>query len=240
MIARSLDAQVFTLSLDRPQAANALDEALYAQLLTQLAAAAIDPQVKAVVLGARGEKAFSAGADTREFTELPRFRAELARRKLLLHMLEQLLDFPKPLVCAVGAPAIGAGAMLALACDEIVMADSAWMQFPEIGFDLPSPMGLVLLLQRTNRAIARELVQHGVRMEAPQALRNGLVDAVVPRAQLDEAASACARERCARSGAAYAANKAWLNRALRQELAAAAAQATKFAKARYGEPLENQ
>jgi enoyl-CoA hydratase/carnithine racemase len=236
MIARSLDAQVLTLWLDRPQAANALNAALHAQLLAQLADAAADCQVKAVVLGARGAKAFSAGADTREFAEMPRFSAELERRKLLLHTLQQMLDFPKPLVCAVGGPAIGAGAMLALACDEILMADSAWLQFPEIDFDLPSPVGIELLLHRANPAVARMLVQHGVRMDATQALHHALVDVVVPHAQLAEAASARAHERCARSGAAYAANKAWLHRALKQELVVAAAHATEFAKVRYDGP----
>lgn len=230
MILRAQDGSVVTLALDRPQAANALGEAMYGDLRSQLDAAAADTRVTAVVLGARGEKAFSAGADTREFSGLPPFEAGLKRRQLLLGALEHLLDFPKPLLCAIGAPAIGAGAMLALACDEIVLADTAGFHFPEIAFDMPSPMGVSLLLARVQRGVARDLIQHGVRMHAQAALQHGLADAVVPRAQLSEAAIVRARER--KGGAAYAANKAWMNRALKQELAAAAARATELAQAR--------
>lgn len=239
MILRSLEDHVLTLSLDRPKAANALNEALHRELQSALEQAAADPQVKAIVLAAEGEKAFSAGADTREFTDLPKGRAELARRQLLLDTLQRVLDVPKPMLCAIGAPAIGAGAMLALCCDEIVMAESAWLQFPEIGFDLPSPMGLALLAHRGDRAIACELVQHGVRLDAAAALQRGLVDAVVARASLQDAVRTRAQARCAHAGAAYGANKAWLNRRVREELAQAAAFATEFARARHGDPLED-
>lgn len=240
MMLRSIEQDVLILSLDRPRAANALNEALYAELDAQLDAAASDAHVKAVVLAAEGEKAFCAGADMREFAELPRFRAELARRTLLTQALARLLGFPKPIVCAVGAPAIGAGAMLAFACDTVVMADTAWIQFPEIGHDLPSPIGLAVLSHRAGRRAAYELVQGGARMDAAAALRCGLVDVVVAGADLHDAARRRALDASARSGSAYAANKAWINRPLKLEIAAAAAQATEFARSRYGEPLEEQ
>lgn len=238
MILHSAEQGVVTLTLDRPRAANALDQAMYTQLGTHLDAAAGDANVKAVVLRAQGEKAFSGGADTREFSELPRFRAELARRTLLTQALTRLLDFPKPIVCAIGAPAIGAGAMLALACDEVLISEAAWIWFPEIDHDLPSPMGLAVLSARGGQRVARDLVQAGLRMDAATALRHQLVDEVV--ADVHGRAQVRALEWSARCGIAYAVNKAWMNRQLRLDIAAAAAQATEFARSRYGDGPEEQ
>jgi enoyl-CoA hydratase/carnithine racemase len=238
MILHSVEEGILTLSLNRPRAANALDQALYEQLGTHLDTAAADANVKAVVLRAQGEKAFCAGADTREFSQLPRFRAELARRTWLTQALTRLLDFPKPIVCAIAAPAIGAGAMLALACDEVLMAGSAWIWFPEIDHDLPSPMGLAVLSARGGRRAARDLVQAGLRMDAATALRHQLVDEVVD--DVHGRAQARALEWSARCGAAYAVNKAWMNRQLRLDIVAAAAQATEFSRSRYGDALEDQ
>ncbi|SHH65840.1 enoyl-CoA hydratase/isomerase family protein [Pollutimonas bauzanensis] len=226
MIDTVVDANVCWLTITRPRAANALDAGTHQALVAGLGCASGDENIRAVVLRASGERAFCAGADLKEFAELPSGVAALKRRELLLATLLALLEFPKPLLAAVQAPAIGAGAMLALACDEVIMADTAWLSFPEITLGLPTPMSAALISPRTQWRTLHRLVQLGERMNAPDALASGMVDRVAPLAALAPDCAARAAEHALRSGHAYASNKRWMNRDVRRNLAQAAALAT--------------
>src|SRR3546814_14180960 len=97
------------LTLARPAAANALNQATCGALVNALQQAAQESAIGAVVLGAMGDRAFCAGADLKEFAELPKAEAAQRRRALLMDILYALLDFPKPLLACVQAPAVGAG-----------------------------------------------------------------------------------------------------------------------------------
>jgi len=226
MIKTALQDKVQWLAIDRPRAANALDAATQEALLAALGCAADDDGIGAVVLAATGEKVFCAGADLKEFSGIAAARAALKRRELLLRTLLALLDFPKPLVAAVQGAAIGAGAMLALACDEIVLSEDAWLSFPEIGLGLPSPMGAAMLAQRAPRQIVWRLIQRGERLDARQALQAGLADELATQGDVAQ----CCQSRASRSAAvnphAHAANKRWINRVLRRDLVCAAQAAT--------------
>lgn len=226
MINTALQGKVQWLTIDRAQAANALDTATQAALVAALGRAADDDGIAAVVLAAAGDKAFCAGADLKEFSDVSAARAALKRRELLLHTLTAMLDFPKPLLAAVQGAAIGAGAMLALACDEIVLSEGAWLSFPEIALGMPSPMGAAMLAHRASRQTVWRLIQRGERLDARQALHAGLADEIAARADLSQ----CCRSRADRCAAvdrhAHAANKRWINRALRRDLARAAEAAT--------------
>jgi enoyl-CoA hydratase len=222
MIDIALEENICWLTISRPQAANALDAATQDALLAELGRASTDENIAAVVLRAAGERVFCAGADLKEFSELDPTQAALERRDLLLRTLIAMLDFPKPLVAAVHAPAVGAGAMLALACDEIVMADNAWLAFPEIALDLPTPMGAAMIACRTERRNVHMLVQHGHRLSAFDACSAGLIDDVVAPVDLASRCVTLARECAPRAGHAYAVNKRWMNRELRQNLIDAA------------------
>lgn len=226
MIETAMQASVLWLTIARPQAANALDAATHEALVAAFKDAAQRPEVEAVVLAATGIKAYSAGADLREFAELSAGRAALRRRELLLQTLAALLAFGKPVVACVQAPAIGAGAMLALACDEIVMAEGAWMGFPEAKYGMPSPMGAALLARRANWPVLQRLLQAGERCVASDAWRAGLVDECVAVGALPARSQARASELAAIPSHAYGANKAWLNRGIVREMAEAAAHAT--------------
>jgi enoyl-CoA hydratase/carnithine racemase len=227
MIVATRHDRVIELALARPRAANALDERTYAQLKQALAEAILDPTIDALVISAQGERAFCAGADLKEYSGLAQAAAALRRREALLSMLDALLDFPKPAIAAIHAPAIGAGAMLVLACDEIVASPKAWIGFPEIAADMPSPMGVSMVARRAGYSIVQRLVQRGERLDADAALRAHLVDEIVDAEALPARAMELARERGALSAAAYAANKRWMNRRLKRELAAAAAWASR-------------
>lgn len=217
---------VCELTLNRPSAANALNNALQDALLAALASAASDDTVHAVVLGAAGESVFSAGADLKEFSELAASEAAQRRRDLLLRTLLALLDFPKPLICMVASRAIGAGAMLALVADRTIAADTARLSFPEIALGMPSPVGVALMMARSGRSAVQRLIQNGETITAGQALTLGLIDGVTPREALAQQAHAWAL--AAHAGRAYTANKQWINRHLRRELGEATLAATRL------------
>ena len=222
MIETTSEKNIRWLTIARPRAANALDAVTLQALVAELDHALADGEVGAVVLRAAGERVFSAGADLKEYSDLLPSQAALERRKCLLRALLALVDFPKPLVAAVHAPAIGAGAMLPLACDEIVMAEDAWLSFPEIELDMPTPIGAVLIGHRSLRRTVQTLVQQGQRMNASDARLAGLVDEVVSLAELPLRSAVVADGYAPRSGRAFALNKRWMNRELRRSLIEAA------------------
>ena len=106
---------ILTLTLSRAPV-NALNEAIYDQLHHSFVIAQKDPSVRAVVLSAVGKKAFCAGADVKEYADLPHKEAEVKQLRFLLRCLIDVVSSPKPVIAAVHAPAIGAGLMLACAC----------------------------------------------------------------------------------------------------------------------------
>ena len=226
------DAGVVWLTLNRPEAANALNLAMHEALFAALEAVRDEVETRAVVLAGAGERVFCAGADLKEVSRLAGGDAHASKAAIqhgsdmLLRTLLALLDFPKPLVCAVQGKAVGAGAMLALAADEIYAAAGASYWFPEISLGMPSPMSAVMLACRAPRNVVHRMVQHGARMEADKLLQARLVDAVVPDAQLRGHVRMLAA--AALPGGAYGDNKRWINRELRQQLVAAASESKRL------------
>lgn len=212
---------VLILTLNRPEKGNALNEALQDALVAQLAAAARDDAVRAVVLASAGSRTFSAGADLKQFAELAPAEASSKRRALLMRTLEALVDFPKPLVAAVQAKALGAGAMLVLLADEVIAAEGAELGMPEIRHGMPSPIGFAIIAARGGRAAARRLVQGGQSMSAAQAEPFGLVDRIVAPDDLQEESMQAARRLGESPGRAFGLNKQFMNAQLRAELEAA-------------------
>lgn len=228
------DGQIARLVLDRPAAANAINEAMHAGLVNALEAAAGDASIEAVVLTAAGDRVFSAGADLKEIAShadgsIPLHSAQRAS-DLLLRTLLALLDFPKPLICAVQAKAIGAGAMLALTCDEIIASEQASFWFPEIGLGMPSPMSVAIVETRAP-ALVQRLVQRGETIDSAQACAAGLVNAVVPHAQLLQEALRVAQ--ALKPGRAFSANKRWIHRDRRQRLIEAAEESARLRRGQY-------
>ena len=209
------EGEVLVLTLNRPEKANALNQEMQEGLVSSLSS--IDPAVKAVLLSAAGEKCFSAGADLKQFAELDRAEAAKRRRALLVRTLEAFIDLPLPLVAAVQAKALGAGLMLAALADEVVAADTAELGMPEILHGMRSPIGYAILEARCGPRLARRLVQAGEPIGVAEAAAAGLVD-VGAGTSLMEKALERARALAAASGPAFAANKSFINAALRARL----------------------
>jgi enoyl-CoA hydratase/carnithine racemase len=222
------DGAVLVLTLNRPEKANAMNEDMHNALVAQLESAGKDGGIRAVLLSSSGTKVFSAGADLKEFAELDRATGAKKRRALLLRTLNAALDFPKPLLAAVQGKALGAGCMLALLADEVILADTAQLGMPEIRHGIPTPIGFVILAARGGMPVARTMVQGGEPMDAKQALSWGLVEEITEAGKLKRKALERAQVWAALSGPSFEANKKFMNSGLRAALQAAAVEADRL------------
>ncbi len=222
MLKINLDNTVLTLSLDRASAANALNAEIYEAMHEALLKAATQENVKVLVITGEGARAFCSGADLKEFSDLKPVAAAHQRLNLLMRCSLELIDFPKPVIAAVQAPAVGAGLMLAALCDEVLIADHTWVSLPEVKFDMPTPIGAAIVLARSNRSVCHRLVQLGDRLNAAQCVSAGLADQAVPLTDLPELCAQRASVLAQIPSYGFAVNKKWMNREIRQQLVAAA------------------
>lgn len=175
------------LTLDRPEARNALTRQLCVALRESLSAAAGDASVRALVITGSGGS-FASGAD---IAELDRLRADpeqlLAAYRELRATQEQLHEFPMPTVAVVDGYCIGAGLSLALACDLAVASERSVFSAPPLRMGLLySDSEICRLLHRIGPARTRDLLYTGRRVEAAEALQLGLIDRVWPAERLLE------------------------------------------------------
>lgn len=219
------EGDVLVLTLNRREKANAMNEAMQDELVRQLELANEDAGVRAVLIAAAGKRVFSAGADLTEFAELDAGVAARRRRELLVRTLITAIDFSKALVVAVQAKALGAGCMLALLADEVIMADTAEFGMPEIKHDMPTPIGIVILAARGGMSVARQMVQSGASIDAGRAQAAGMADSVVIYSSLKQNSMARAKALAALFGSAFQANKRFMNAGLRAALQSAAEEA---------------
>lgn len=196
------------VTVNRPEKLNALNSAVVAELLAVVGAltAAADP-VRAAVLTGAGPKAFVAGADIAEMSgQRPadaRAFAEAGHR-----LGRSIEETPFPWVAAVNGFALGGGCELALACDFIIASENARFGQPEVSLGLmPGFGGTQRLTRRVGVARARELVLTGDPIDATEALRIGLVNRVVPSAELAATARALASKIASRAPLAVAASR---------------------------------
>ena len=174
----ALDGGVATITVDRPEAMNALDVGHAEELRDRLAELAQDDDARVVVLTGAGEKAFIAGADIRYMQSLGVLEAR--RWGELGHACGSLLEtMRKPTVAALNGYALGGGLELALACDLRLAATTAKLGQPEINLGiLPGWGGSIRLARTTTLGYAKELIFTGRTVDAAEALERGLVNAV--------------------------------------------------------------
>jgi len=185
---------VRVIALNRPERLNALDSATIEALLAATEAAAAAPSVRVVVLTGTGPKAFVAGADISEMSGLtPSQGRDFALRGQ--RMMRRLETLPKPVIAMVNGFALGGGLELAMCCHLRIAADTARLGQPEINLGLvPGFGGSQRLLRLAGRAAALELCLTGTPIDAARALQLGIVNRVVPAAELEAATMALATQ----------------------------------------------
>lgn len=196
LIREKIDA-VGVLTINRPDKGNSLTLDVLAAMVEALEAWAGDDDVRSVVITGSGDRAFCAGFDVRSIpTELD---SETARRfeggNPLLRALEAVKEHPCPVVAMLNGYALGAGFNLAMCCDIRVAADDVRMGIPPARLGLVyHHQGLLQVIEAIGMARAREVFFTG-RLYGPEEVREmGLVNRMVPRSELKEAAMGLARE----------------------------------------------
>jgi enoyl-CoA hydratase/carnithine racemase len=184
---------VRVLSMNRPDKRNALNTALTQALLDALRAADADEAIASVVLTGAGA-GFCAGADLSEFKDFTPDKQPLvdARAELSMQLHLAFPTLSKPVVTAINGPAMGGGAGLAIAGDLAVMAEEATLGYPETRHGIVAATVMANLVRQAGRKAAFELVALGEPVSASRALALGIVNRVVPRAQLMDEALAMA------------------------------------------------
>jgi enoyl-CoA hydratase len=208
------DGPVAVVTIDRPEAMNALDVPTLTELRERLAELRDDESVRAIVLTGAGERAFAAGADIKYMSGLDPVGArewgDLGQR------VAQLLEIaPTPTIAAVNGFALGGGCELALACDIRYASRTAKLGQPEINLGIiPGWGGTQRLARACGLGVAKELILTGRIVDADEALRIGLVNAVYEPEELMERSLETARLIASKSPLAVAAAKRALNHAL--------------------------
>lgn len=177
---------VLTLTLNRPEARNALSTALLTALVEQLNAAQFDDEIRCTVITG-GNKVFAAGADVLEMAQKDMQAILLEQRPQLF---AQIAAHPKPIVAAVCGYALGGGCELAMLADIIIAGQSAQLGQPEINLGIiPGAGGTQRLTRQVGKNLAMKIILAGEFISAQEALRTGLVaevtddEACLPRAQ---------------------------------------------------------
>lgn len=196
----ALDGGVLSLTLDRPDVHNALDWRTREALVTALQNVSADAAVRAVILTGAGDRAFCTGADLRVPVPTPdkpegapdRVQGDVARSIATgwQRVITSVLDCEKPVIAAVNGTAAGAGMHLALACDVVLMADTAKLVpvFVRRGI-APDAAGAYLLTRLIGPQVAKRLYLFGDDVPAAEAQRLGLASEVVSAAELQKRAS---------------------------------------------------
>ena len=180
-----------TIRLDRPPM-NALNARLQEELREAAVEVTVRDDVRAVVVYG-GEKNFAAGADIKEMADLS-YVEMVTRAAVISNAFDALARIPKPVVAAISGYALGGGCEIALACDTPVAADDAKLGQPEITLGIiPGAGGTQRLPRLIGPARAKDLVFSGRFVDAAEALAIGLVDKVVPAAEVYESAVALVR-----------------------------------------------
>jgi len=173
------------LTINRPEKLNALNRKTVEEIATATVTAIENPEVRVLILTGAGDKAFVAGADIGEMASLdPQEGQEYGQ--FLQKSLDVLERSPKPVIASVNGFALGGGCELAMACHVRIASENARFGQHEVGLGLIPGAGGTQRLQRlVGRGVALELILSGAMISAAEAHRIGLVNRVVPAADLE-------------------------------------------------------
>ena len=180
------------ITLNRPQALNALSTAVLEELIEAFSAFEADETQRCAILTGSGEKAFAAGADIKEMAAKP--AADFYTQDMFARWASHLVKaVRKPWIAAVNGVALGGGCEVVMMADIAIAADNARFGQPEIRLGVPPGMGgTQRLTHAVGKAKAMDMILTGRTMDAAEAERAGLVARVVPAAELMDTAFAAA------------------------------------------------
>ena len=206
MLLEALDGGVLRLTMNRPAARNALSLALMAELRRALDDAAADRECRVVVIAGAGP-AFCAGHDLRELRSDPSREAYERIFAQCSALMQQIVALPKPVIAEVHGIATAAGCQLVATCDLAVAAEDARFATPGVNIGLFCSTPMVALTRAVGRKPAMEMLLTGELIDAATAKAIGLVNRVVPAAELSAATLELARQIAAKSAFTVAIGK---------------------------------
>lgn len=216
------DAAIATVTFNNPKALNALTVETFKALQSLLEDLAGDDNIRVLILTGAGDKAFIAGGDIGHLASLD---AEGARDFALLaqQVIDQLENFPKPVIAAINGYCLGGGNELAMGCDLRIASDSAKFGQPEVKLGIiPGFAGTQRLARLVGKGRAKEMIFTGEMIDAGEACRIGLVNRVVARDQLHVEAKALAMKMCDKSVSAIRLSKEAIDNGLEMDFVRAA------------------
>ena len=178
------DGGIATVSINNPARLNCLGTAQIAAFIDAVTALADDPHLRVLIVTGEGDRAFMGGADLLELGELDPKRAR-EFLTLIHRMCKALRDLPVPVIARVNGYCLGAGLEVMAACDLHIAGDNAVFGMPEVKIGLPSVVEAALLPQLIGWGRTKLLLYTGDNIDARTALEWGLVEQVVPAADLD-------------------------------------------------------
>jgi enoyl-CoA hydratase len=207
--------RVGLITLNRPQALNALNQSLLSELMQALAAFDTDEAIGAIVITG-SERAFAAGADIKEMADASE---DEMRQRGFVDLFDGIRRVKKPVIVAVSGFALGGGCELALACDIIVASETAKFGQPEVTIGvIPGAGGTQRLTLAVGKALAMEMILNNRLLTATEALQFGLVNRVLPVERVLDESIALAAEIAARAPLAVRAAKQAVNQAFEGSL----------------------
>ncbi|HLF15515.1 MAG TPA: enoyl-CoA hydratase/isomerase family protein [Bacteroidota bacterium] len=199
------------ITFNRPHVLNAFNMQMLHELIDAMEECQRDKNIRVVVFRGAGEKAFSAGADIAEMKDNGPFE-QLADNRVWIRFFSLVENIRKPMIASVHGYAPGGGTELSLCCDIVIASEDAKFALTEIKIGVIPGAGATVRLPRwVGKAKAMEMLMTGDFIDAAEAHRIGLINKVVPRAELESATLEMARKLASRSPLALAAAKAAVN-----------------------------
>lgn len=197
--------KIAVVTLNRPQALNALNKELLSELSSFLDEAEKNHEIRVIILTGSGEKSFVAGADIKEFSDFNGQQGELLAREGQDKVFNKVENLSKPVIAAVNGFALGGGLELAMSADFRIASENAKLGLPEVTLGLiPGYGGTQRLPKLVGKGLAAQLIYTAEMISAQRAYEIGLVNEVVPQSELLDRAKAIASKIAANSSTAIA------------------------------------
>ena len=197
--------KIAVVTLNRPQALNALNKELLGEISSFLDEAENNPEIRVLILTGSGEKSFVAGADIKEFSDFNASQGELLAKEGQEKVFDKLENFPKPIIAAVNGFALGGGLELAMAAHFRIASENAKLGLPEVTLGLiPGYGGTQRLPKLVGKGRAAQMIFTAEMIPAQRAFEIGLVNEVVSQAELLDRAKAIASKIASNSSTAIA------------------------------------